>query len=432
MLVCSANWLLNDGSVSRPPAVRDVRALIRWLKAVAARAGFRSDGRYQPVERVDLVLAGDTLDMLTSTRWHGSVRPWHTTETANQRRRTIAHESMWRGRRVVAALRQLHQRGLSVPSPTPLMRPSTTCQSHVPVRIAILAGDRDRWILSFGKFPSQLPVVPAAWAQWGEDEEVLIAHGHDLDPAAACSMINEPRPPSVAESLAVDLVVPFLSQLRRKKLLNANSTVSRDLAAVHPLALLTAVSRCFTCRLESCAGHPQLMDVWKRTVAAWHRAARRDPPAVVDVSTTIVDLLAGWLDDWSPARKPQAAPLELSELLQIAKQPLPEGWFGSPARTAVFGHLPATLGDLHVSRQQPHQQARIRGADGRTVLGLSSACPEPSRYEFSWAAIFEKGEHAGSHSMVFAAGSPVDSERAAPAIVGGPKCPDVVDAMRAA
>ncbi len=218
MLVCSANWLLTDGSLSRRPAVRDVWALIQWLRAVAARAGFRSDGRYQPVDRVDLVLAGDTLDMLTSTRWHDCVRPWHTTETANQRRRTIAHESMRRGRRVVAVLRQLHQRGLSVPSATPLMRPSTTCQSHVPVRIAILAGDRDQWILRFGQEPSQLPWVPAAWTRWGEDAEVVIAHGHRFDPAAACSMTTEPRPPSVAESLAVDLVVPFLSQLRRKKL----------------------------------------------------------------------------------------------------------------------------------------------------------------------------------------------------------------------
>jgi hypothetical protein len=432
MLVCSANWLLTDGSLSRRPAVRDVWALIQWLRAVAARAGFRSDGRYQPVDRVDLVLAGDTLDMLTSTRWHDCVRPWHTTETANQRRRTIAHESMRRGRRVVAVLRQLHQRGLSVPSATPLMRPSTTCQSHVPVRIAILAGDRDQWILRFGQEPSQLPWVPAAWTRWGEDAEVVIAHGHRFDPAAACSMTTEPRPPSVAESLAVDLVVPFLSQLRRIKLLDANSALSRGLAAASPLALPTTLSRCLTSGLESCASDPVLIDAWKRAVAAWHRAARRDPPAVVDVSTTIVDLLAGWLDDWSPGRKPQAAPLELSELLQIAKQPLPEGWFGSPARTVVFGHLPATLGDLHVSRQQPHQQARIRGSDGRIVLGLSSACPAPHGVGFSWAAIFEKGEHAGSHSMAFSAGAPVALEGAAPAIVGGPKSSGIVDALRAA
>src|SRR5258708_27342737 len=79
MLVIISDLHLTDGTSGetiRPGAFRAFRESLREL---AYDASWRSDKKYVPVDGIDLVLLGDILDVIRSTRWCGApaqVRPW--------------------------------------------------------------------------------------------------------------------------------------------------------------------------------------------------------------------------------------------------------------------------------------------------------------------------------------------------------------------
>jgi hypothetical protein len=79
MLVIISDLHLTDGTSGetiRPGAFRAFRESLREL---AFDASWRSDKRYVPIDGIDLVLLGDILDVIRSTRWCGAparVRPW--------------------------------------------------------------------------------------------------------------------------------------------------------------------------------------------------------------------------------------------------------------------------------------------------------------------------------------------------------------------
>lgn len=58
MLVVTANWALADGSL----VATSRRGQEEFLEAVhraAFRSGVRRDGRYEPIDSIDIVLAGE-------------------------------------------------------------------------------------------------------------------------------------------------------------------------------------------------------------------------------------------------------------------------------------------------------------------------------------------------------------------------------------
>jgi hypothetical protein len=79
VLVIISDLHLTDGTSGatiRPGAFRAFRESLREL---AYDASWRSDTKYVPIDRIDLVLLGDILDVIRSTKWCGSpaqVRPW--------------------------------------------------------------------------------------------------------------------------------------------------------------------------------------------------------------------------------------------------------------------------------------------------------------------------------------------------------------------
>jgi UDP-2,3-diacylglucosamine pyrophosphatase LpxH len=78
MLVIVSDLHLGDGTTadSIPASAFDVFA--RRLNETAYFASWRRDGSYQPIETLDVILLGDILDPLHSTRWLESrdIRPW--------------------------------------------------------------------------------------------------------------------------------------------------------------------------------------------------------------------------------------------------------------------------------------------------------------------------------------------------------------------
>lgn len=79
MLVIISDLHLTDGTSGetiRPGALREFRESLRQL---AYDACWRSDKQYVPIDGIDLVLLGDILDVIRSTRWCTAppeVRPW--------------------------------------------------------------------------------------------------------------------------------------------------------------------------------------------------------------------------------------------------------------------------------------------------------------------------------------------------------------------
>ena len=78
MLIILSDLHLNDGTTGETLSPEAFALFADRLKELAITASWRSDGAYRPIERIDLVLLGDVLDLLHSNRWHapGSVRPW--------------------------------------------------------------------------------------------------------------------------------------------------------------------------------------------------------------------------------------------------------------------------------------------------------------------------------------------------------------------
>lgn len=83
MLVIISDIHLGDGTTASSIAPSAFRLFSNRLRETAYFASFRKDGKYRPIDRLDLVLMGDILDPLHSTLWLDTApgafnytRPW--------------------------------------------------------------------------------------------------------------------------------------------------------------------------------------------------------------------------------------------------------------------------------------------------------------------------------------------------------------------
>ena len=80
MLVVISDIHLWDGTIGLSVKPQTFSLFASRLRELAYQASWRGDGKYRPVENIDILLLGDILDPLQSTRWHdesnGFVRPW--------------------------------------------------------------------------------------------------------------------------------------------------------------------------------------------------------------------------------------------------------------------------------------------------------------------------------------------------------------------
>jgi diadenosine tetraphosphatase ApaH/serine/threonine PP2A family protein phosphatase len=78
MLVVTANWNITDGTLWRRPLQGLAARAWGTIQRAGLRAGFRQDGHYEPIDRLDIVFAGDTCDLLSSRCWiERDLRPWN-------------------------------------------------------------------------------------------------------------------------------------------------------------------------------------------------------------------------------------------------------------------------------------------------------------------------------------------------------------------
>lgn len=335
MLVVTANWLFGDGTLA---AAASAPHVVAWRQAVhraALRGGFRRDGSYRPLEDLQIVLAGDTFDCLTSSVWTGGLRPWHAGRAAEAARRSVLVHAANRGRRLLAALSRWAREGLVVPAADRRGRPVPGTTSHVAVRVALLTGDRDSWLHDGSDEATRHGLaVGHVWS----DDTATVRHGAECDPCAhavgrrSCSGCG--WQPTLAESVAVDLVSRFGAAIMAAGHVDAGRNLLARLAPRGPLELMAVLCRWLD-SVASAAGGDALRDSvlaqWRRSVAAWHRETLRQPPAFTE-GFAVCDALAALFD--TGGRDRSGATAAVAE--RLAVRPV-----GEPAGSTVLGHVNA-------------------------------------------------------------------------------------------
>ncbi|MFM7243033.1 MAG: hypothetical protein ACKO40_02505 [Planctomycetaceae bacterium] len=287
MIVVASNWAIGDGTLV-PTAAASLGALAARMHRAAIRAGVGSDGRHRPIDRLDIVLAGDTFDWHVSAEWLGDAKPWHASARSRELLATVARRSIRLGRAILGPLLGWVRRGLPLPSGMAAAGRGRTVS--VPVRVTLLSGDRDaaaeRVLAGRATF-----TVGRRW----DDGRVSIRHGHERDPACrerrGCGTVAVDRPPTLAESVAVDLVARFAALVAARKAPAGGAL--RRIADAGVVGIPEALGGW----LDALAGGPDVgavRDAWERSVEAWWRGARRCVPTC-ETEFDVVDALARWL-----------------------------------------------------------------------------------------------------------------------------------------
>jgi hypothetical protein len=333
MLAVTSNWLLSDGSLV-PARAATATGWLAVLRRAVLRTGFGRDGRYRPVDSLCLVLAGDTFELLVSDVWAGQARPWHAGHRANAARARPLAAAARAARPAVQRLVRWRRRGLPVPVADAHGRPSLHRLRRIPLDIFMLAGDRDAWLVEAAREADRLGIaVGEEWSAGG----IGIRHGHDLDPLChAAVAAGLPRPPTLAESIAVDLVVPFAVAVREDPVAwPALRGALAALAAASPAAMpavIAGVARTWPAGSRSAR---RVLATWGRGVASWWATARRELPTS-GTEYDVVDALAGWLERATTGEAGQA-PAAVAALEMLEPRPPVAG-------RIVLGHVPSMAG----------------------------------------------------------------------------------------
>jgi len=152
VLVIVSDLHLTDNTLGETPSPGAFDVFVRRLRELAAAASWRSNGQYRPIESIDLVLLGDVLDMIRSTRWvtATAARPWGKTNSDEFVRqiKQITSDILDANDGSLQALRGLSANGgVSVPPALRVGRPATGEESEpIPVRVHYMVGNHD-WFL---------------------------------------------------------------------------------------------------------------------------------------------------------------------------------------------------------------------------------------------------------------------------------------------
>jgi hypothetical protein len=149
MLVIISDLHLTDGTCGQTLPSGAFEIFAQRVQDLAVSASWRADGGYRPIDRIDVVLLGDVLDVIRSARWltDPKVRPWKDPQDAaylaqiNQ----ITSDILTHNEPSLAVLRALSgDRGVVVPPGTRAGRPDRASEGEpVPLRIHYMVGNHD-------------------------------------------------------------------------------------------------------------------------------------------------------------------------------------------------------------------------------------------------------------------------------------------------
>lgn len=150
MLVIISDLHLTDGTSGSTISPGAFALLAERLADLAVNASQRRDGNYRPIEHVDLVLLGDTLDVVRSTQWLNSViRPWDDIKSPAlfEKVAKITGDILRHNSDALGEFRKLQQQGIALPPATSRGQAAAVAnggeKQPVPVRIHYMVGNHD-------------------------------------------------------------------------------------------------------------------------------------------------------------------------------------------------------------------------------------------------------------------------------------------------
>jgi UDP-2,3-diacylglucosamine pyrophosphatase LpxH len=151
MLVVISDLHLTDGTATSTLHPGAMHLFIQQMRDLAERAGWRLNGRYQPIDRLDLVLLGDTFDIINSNRWlETGCRPYGTSTTTeiSQVTADIVDEILRHNQPTLQLIRALVSDEIITVAPASQQGQPMTMADGIPVavRTHYVVGNRD-WML---------------------------------------------------------------------------------------------------------------------------------------------------------------------------------------------------------------------------------------------------------------------------------------------
>ena len=146
MLAIISDLHLTDGTSGSTISPGAFQLLNERLTDLALGASQRRDGSYRPIDRVDLVLLGDTLDVIRSTRWlQGRARPWDdpATPALFEMASQVTGDILRRNDEALGEFRKLAAQGVAIPPATRAGKPAERDLTLIPVHIHYMVGNHD-------------------------------------------------------------------------------------------------------------------------------------------------------------------------------------------------------------------------------------------------------------------------------------------------
>jgi hypothetical protein len=266
MLVILSDLHLNDGATGNLLAAGAIDLLCERLCDLAWRASWRTDGGYAPINRIDLVLLGDTLDICGSPRWLSTpARPWDDPHSPAviENVAAICEEILRKNIEAIRALRSLTTDAtITLPPATAAGQPVPDSE-EMPVSVCThyMVGDHD-WPLHVNgpqydllrhKIAHHLGLVTQYNRPFphdaGESDELLEAlrqhrvlarHGDIFDPLA----FHEDRnASSLTDAICIELIARFQKSVEAElaaDLPPAAAAALRELDQLRPALLAPA------------------------------------------------------------------------------------------------------------------------------------------------------------------------------------------------
>lgn len=146
MLAFISDLHLTDGSSGE--TIRDgaFRIYFERLREMAYNASFRNNGKYKPIERIDLILLGDILDVIRSTSWlETQVRPWDDPEAIASQVASITDGIIKNNQTSLAILKSLSKDAIDLPPATVDGVPQKNAKKRMPVKVRLhyMVGNHD-------------------------------------------------------------------------------------------------------------------------------------------------------------------------------------------------------------------------------------------------------------------------------------------------
>lgn len=265
MLVIASDLHLNDGTTGQTVPAGAFELFAARIEELAVSASYRSDGTYRPIERIDILLLGDVLDVIRSGHWlaNPGVRPWTdpTVPALAGVVDRIVSEILQQNDAGLAVLRGLvGEQAIRIPPGTRAGRPDPSAEGvPVPVRVHYMVGNHD-WLLHVPgaafdairqKVVRQMGLANRADRPFPHDmlesEELLqtlrrhkvaARHGDLFDPF---NFEGDRATSSLGDALVIDLVNRFAAEVESQlanELPAATVLGLREIDNIRPLVLV--------------------------------------------------------------------------------------------------------------------------------------------------------------------------------------------------